>query len=184
MFNDSRSKSLVLVAHCILNANAISDGTADYPAIAAKVVDLLTELRLGILQMPCPELYCLGLDRANINGGESPVLVENSRIRQCLVQPHTMAKVKEIVRHIVFQLEEYKKHNFEIVGLIGINRSPSCGVNTSSMNNDEIPGQGVFIEELILELNRKKISLNCIGIKTSRLDKSIEDLKHFFNHHK
>ncbi len=32
--------------------------------------------------MPCPELCCLGLDRGNILGAESPVVVENTRIRK------------------------------------------------------------------------------------------------------
>lgn len=32
MFNDQRSKRVVFAAHCILNQNAISDGTLDYPA--------------------------------------------------------------------------------------------------------------------------------------------------------
>ncbi|CAG8999029.1 MAG: hypothetical protein CENE_00993 [Candidatus Celerinatantimonas neptuna] len=30
MFEDKRSKKVVLIAHCLLNQNAISDGTADY----------------------------------------------------------------------------------------------------------------------------------------------------------
>ena len=32
MFNDGRSKRVVFVAHCFLNQNSISDGTAVYPA--------------------------------------------------------------------------------------------------------------------------------------------------------
>ncbi len=33
MFHDGRSKKVVFVAHCFLNQNAISDGTAVYPAV-------------------------------------------------------------------------------------------------------------------------------------------------------
>ena len=32
MFSDKRSKKIVFIAHCLLNQNAISDGTAVYPA--------------------------------------------------------------------------------------------------------------------------------------------------------
>ena len=31
LFPDKRSRRLVLAAHCLLNQNASSDGTADYP---------------------------------------------------------------------------------------------------------------------------------------------------------
>jgi hypothetical protein len=41
MFIDHRSKRIVLVAHCILNQNAISDGTAHFPGSFRDVVDTL-----------------------------------------------------------------------------------------------------------------------------------------------
>ena len=39
MFNDGRSKKVVFVAHCFLNQNSISDGTAIYLAENKDVVD-------------------------------------------------------------------------------------------------------------------------------------------------
>lgn len=33
MFNDGRSKKVIFIAHCLLNQNAISDGTAVYPRV-------------------------------------------------------------------------------------------------------------------------------------------------------
>lgn len=32
--------------------------------------------------MPCPELCCLELDRGNVRGADSPVVVENTRSRK------------------------------------------------------------------------------------------------------
>ena len=77
MFTDKRSKRVIFVAHCILNQNAISDGTADYPGSHVDIIRTLLDAQVGIIQMPCPELCCLGLDRGNILGAESPVVVEN-----------------------------------------------------------------------------------------------------------
>ena len=51
MFNDGRSKKVVFVAHCFLNQNSISDGTAIYPA-ANK--DVVLNADISIVQMPCP----------------------------------------------------------------------------------------------------------------------------------
>ena len=55
MFNDGRSKKVVFVAHCFLNQNSISDGTAIYPAANKDVVDFFLNADIGIVQMPCPE---------------------------------------------------------------------------------------------------------------------------------
>ncbi len=40
MFTDKRSKRVIFVAHCILNQNAISDGTADYPGSHVDIIAL------------------------------------------------------------------------------------------------------------------------------------------------
>jgi len=90
MFDDARSRRVVFVAHCILNQNAISDGTADFAGSFEPVVDALCRSGVGMCQMPCPELLCLGLDRRDREGGRSPVLVENSRIRRALDSPSMM----------------------------------------------------------------------------------------------
>ena len=65
MFHDGRSKKVVFVAHCFLNQNAISDGTAVYPAVWRDPIEFFMDAHVGIVQMPCPELCCLGLDRGD-----------------------------------------------------------------------------------------------------------------------
>lgn len=65
MYNDGRSRRVVCLAHCLLNQNAISDGTTVYPAAFREVVSLFLDADVGIFQLPCPELCCLGLDRGN-----------------------------------------------------------------------------------------------------------------------
>ena len=81
MFTDGRSRQVVFIAHCLLNQNAISDGTAVFPAAFSEIIKLLLDAEVGIVQLPCPELSCLGLDRGNKDGAAGPVTVENTRIR-------------------------------------------------------------------------------------------------------
>ena len=76
MFADGRSRKVVFLAHCLLNQNAISDGTAVYPAAFRELVQFFLEHQVGIVQLPCPELCCLGLDRGNRLGAQSPVTEE------------------------------------------------------------------------------------------------------------
>lgn len=176
MFNDGRSKSVIFVSHCILNQNSISDGTADFPGTYEEVVQKLIEAKVGIIQMPCPELMCLGLDRGDVKGVERPVIVENTRIRTELISSSSKAKMENIIDSTVLQIEEYLKNGFEIKGVIGINRSPSCGVNTTSENNEEVMGEGVFIKELKNKMNNKGIAIKMIGVKSSQINDAISSI--------
>lgn len=173
MFTDNRSKQIIFTAHCIHNQNSISDGTADYPACIKPVVELLAASNVGVVQLPCPELNCLGLDRGNINGANSPVVVENTRIRKELLQDEARAKLNALVQNVVYQIEEYTKHGFEIKGIVGINRSPSCGVETTSDNNEEVPGSGVFMQTLHDELTAKNIDIKFVGIKVTEIKEAL-----------
>ncbi len=109
MFNDKRSKKIAFVAHCILNQNSISDGTADYPHALTNIVKLLYKHKIGIIQMPCPEIHCIGLDRGNADGYKSDVLVENTRIRESLMSRESTIKLDSLANQVLFQIVEYKK---------------------------------------------------------------------------
>ncbi|MFW6040516.1 MAG: CD3072 family TudS-related putative desulfidase [Thermoplasmatota archaeon] len=180
MFTDKRSKKIVVVSHCILNQNSISDSTADFRGTFEPLVNLLIESEVGIIQMPCPELLCLGLDRSDIHGAERPVVVENTRIRNALNRS-SKKKIKQLAAQVIFQIEEYIKHDFSIVGIIGLDRSPSCGVNTTSMNNEEVEGKGIFMQTLMDELSGKGIDIEFVGVKTSQIDKSLAKVEKLLN---
>jgi len=167
MFTDVRSRKIVLVAHCLLNQNAISDGTADFPGANGDMVRCLLDAGVGILQLPCPEFNCLGLDRGDPGGSQRPLLDENSRIRVAMGRPAPWAILEALVERVAYQVEEYRKHGFAVLGIIGSNRSPSCGVESTSKDGREVPGQGVFIEALQEALGQRSGSLPMIGIKAS-----------------
>ncbi len=165
MFDDGRSKKVVFIAHCLLNQNSISDGTAVYPAAFKDVVGFFLDADVGIVQMPCPELCCLGLDRGNIYGADTPVVIENTRIRAEMKKDIPNAQLDRLADHVVYQIFEYIKSGFQVVGIIGANRSPNCGVDTTSDNNAEISGMGLFVEKISFRLLEKKISIPMIGVK-------------------
>lgn len=68
---------------------------------------------------------------------------------------------------------------FNVMGIIGINRSPSCGVNTISQNNQEVPGEGIFINLLRKELEKKQIKINMIGIRGSEPRNALKFIESF-----
>ena len=182
MFNDGRSKKVVFIAHCFLNQNSISDGTAIYPSAFRSLIDYFLSANIGIVQLPCPELFCLGLDRGDIHGADRSVVVENTRIRSEMKSKiHNVELIKlagsemkskihnvELIKladYVVQQVLEYKKYDFEIIGIIGANRSPTCGVDTTSNDNAEVNGMGLFINEISAQLSRENVSIPMIGLK-------------------
>ena len=179
MFDDHRSKKVIILAHCLLNQNAISDGTADFPSQFKEIIDLLMTNHIGMIQLPCPELLCLGLDRSDQNGANRPLLTENTRIRGLMNKKGNVEILQHKAEEIVMQIQEYRKHGFQVLGLIGVDRSPSCGIETTSKNGKEEHGKGVFMEVLSETLSKKGVTLRMIGTKTSEKEQSIEKIRQF-----
>ena len=167
MFTDVRSQKVVLIAHCLLNQNSISDVTAVYPAAFKDMIKMFLDADVGIVQMPCPELCCLGLDRGNIRGADSPVVVENTRILIEMQKTDTYEKLTSLADYVMLQLLEYRKYGFQILGIIGANRSPNCGVETTSDGDQETDGMGLFMEILNRRLAAENLSIPMLGIKGS-----------------
>ena len=167
MFEDCRSRRVIFLAHCLLNQNSISDGTAVYPAAFKDVLRLLMEADIGVVQLPCPELCCLGLDRGDEKGAERPVTAENTRIRRELQRGEPARRLEALVGYTMYQIEEYRRHGFEILGIVGVNRSPSCGAETTSDNDAEVPGMGLFMGRLAERLSEAGVSVPMLGLKAT-----------------
>ena len=167
MFTDGRSKKVIFLAHCLLNQNAISDGTAVCPAAFGELIQLLLDHEVGIVQMPCPELYCLGLDRGDVHGAERPVVEENTRIRRAMEEDGPRQKREALANLVAEQVQEYHKHGFQVLGIVGANRSPNCGLETTSDFDREVEGRGAFMEAIAQRLEAAGISVPMLGLKGS-----------------
>jgi predicted secreted protein len=177
MFDDNRSKSIIVVAHCLLNQNSISDGTADFPGQFRGLIDLIMANGIGLIQLPCPEVTCLGLDRKDRRGGTRPLLEENSRIRNLLSAPASAELLRSKAEEVASHIQEYESYGFKVVGVVGINRSPSCGVETTSRDGHEVEGRGVFIEWIAEALRGRGQTTKMIGVKTSQGEESVQKLR-------
>ena len=176
MFDDCRSKRVVIVAHCLLNQNSISDGTADFPSQFTELLDLIVSNQVGLIQLPCPEIACLGLDRSDKQGGKRPLLMENTRIRD-LMSKTGRVKLQDKAEEVATLIHEYQTYGFKVLGVIGVNRSPSCGVETTTKDNDEVKGQGIFIELISEACHRRGQTVKMIGVKTSETENSVKRVR-------
>jgi len=172
MFDDKRSKRVVLVIHCILNHNARIDGCAWYPGAMTEIVQVLTEAGVGIVQMPCPELQCLGLDRSGrIRQGR------DIGIREALLGEASEA-CRALAQGVMRDVLEYRKHGFKILGVIGNDGSPACGVDfTHYVSSGFRPGAGAFVIMLREELERQGMDLPFVATQDHEWAERLERVK-------
>lgn len=131
-----RSKKILIVSHCILNQNTVIEEEARAAGAIESAVEWVMKEGYGFLQLPCPEFTYLGLNRP-------PMTYEQYNT------PEYRKHSREILKPVLDQAEAYVKSGYELVGLLGIQSSPSCD-----------PARGVFMEELIAMLQEKEISLS------------------------
>lgn len=131
-----KKKKIVVLSHCILNQNTVVEGWQRAPGAYA-LSKIIVDSGIGLLQLPCPEFFMHNLARPGLsyddyNTGEFRSLSNK------LLEP------------IIWQIQQYISHGFEITGLIGINESPSCSLTGQT---------GVFMEILFHMLEENGISI-------------------------
>lgn len=160
---DNRSGRVIFLSHCILNQNARMVNCGDFPAMFEPLIDYLKKKQVGLIQMPCIELYCLGLGRFDVRVG--------------METPAGMKRLERLIDDQVFTMREYLFQGFEIVGILGKQVSPSCGVTRTWLDNREQDGQGVWIRELKKRLVKEKLDIPIHGVADFKQDESINWLE-------
>jgi predicted secreted protein len=129
---DGRSKQVIFLSHCLLNENTRYLGGACRAACVREFVEDCTERDLGIVQMPCPEQQAWGgvLKRTMLRayGMRGKML---DRLRPLLYPVfvlYTKLVYRRLAWHVARQIHDYCRSGFTVVGVVGIDGSPSCGV--------------------------------------------------------
>jgi predicted secreted protein len=157
MFKDERSGKIALVAHCLLNQNSRAIGLAKRTSVINEIVEFLTLKKIGIIQMPCPELaYAGGLRKP-----QTREQYDNIKFRGCC---------RKIAVELANQMHEYANCGVKLEIVLGVDGSPSCGVNEVS---------GIFMEELRLKLDECGISALFYGIRLERLKDDMAKLERY-----
>ena len=160
---DPRSDKVVFLSHCMLNQNARIVRAADFPAMFEPLIDYLQKKQVGLIQMPCPELYCLGLGRRAVRAG--------------LESPAGRQRLERLIDDLVFTAREYLFQGFEIVGILGKQGSPACGVTRTWLDNRQQDGQGVWIRELKKRLVAEELDIPVLGVADHKQDEAINWLE-------
>ena len=150
-----------MVCHCLLNPNAKVYPLADDHRVYAAELEPFIKAGAGLMQLPCPEVSYLGLNR----WGMTKEQYEHPNFRRHCV---------DILRPSMDQIEAFTQAGYEIVGVFGMDGSPNCGINKTCVGFSggeicsqsaisgqarglkSVPGKGVFMDillHLLLERN-------------------------------
>ena len=172
MNDDQRSKKMLAVINCIINHNARDEGWAKYPGINYEVIDILKKYGVGVIQMPCPEMVCLGLLRKR---------QACDSIRTALDTPEGRSRCEELSCSVAETIEEFQRNGYAVVAILGGDvESPGCAVPApASAIGDQMPGSGfgVFTKALLEEQCKRGIQIPISGIRDSARETLKEDLK-------
>jgi len=158
MATDARSRKVVLVSHCLLNQNAKVEGLARHPGMFEPLAEALYAARVGLVQMPCPEVAHYGLERPR--GADT---------REQYDTPEYWETCRRIAAEVADLAATYQRAGYAVACLLGVEGSPSCSVERVPVLGPDShralqAGRGVLIEALARELARAGIETPLIGI--------------------
>ena len=130
---DERSGRVVFVSHCLLNQNTRYLGGAFRPGVVHEVVDPYLQDGTGICQLPCPEQLAWGgvLKRHLLRLYGRPWLGPVIRPLRPALTACTALRYRVLARRVAGQIADYQKSGFDVVGVVGVDASPTCGVATT-----------------------------------------------------
>jgi predicted secreted protein len=168
--SDSRSRRLIFLIECLLNQNARDRGAAERTAVTREVVDTLSDAEIGMVQIPCPEIACLGFDRTREPG---------STIRQALEAAKAIDCCHQLAVATADKIQCYVDEGFEVLAVLGGNEeSPGCAVHVSASQETRLTDRsGVFMRELEAELSRRDLQIEFRGMRDANSGLLHEDLK-------
>jgi predicted secreted protein len=133
--HDQRSRRVVFLSHCLLNANTRYLGGAGRRGSVAEIVQPCLEHGIGIVQLPCPEEHAWGgvLKRwlLGFYGADASLSFRLRAALFPLMLFYTRRVYRRLARQVANQIQDYRASGFEVLGIIGVDGSPSCGVQTT-----------------------------------------------------
>ncbi|MDR0587227.1 MAG: hypothetical protein LBG26_08315 [Treponema sp.] len=176
-------QKILFVAHCVLNtASKVvmynNEEIAQEEALRRRFVHAALDSGVQLIQLPCPEFTLYGSKR----WGHTSDQFDNPFFRR-----HCRKLLKRPLDEAAAYLADPER--FELLGFVGIDGSPSCGVdytctgpwggNLTSRNDlpavlsqvTLIPMAGIFFDEVKKLLAKRGLILSCTGLFAPEPDK-------------
>lgn len=132
---DSRGKRVIFVSHCILNENTRYLGGAFAAGALTSILPNILESGIGIIQMKCPEQVSWG----GIHKKYMWLSLKSESVFLQMLKPvlfplflmYTRLRYRSLARSVAREISDYVNSGYEVVGILGVDGSPSCGVHST-----------------------------------------------------
>lgn len=174
-------KKIVFVCHCLLNplskVENFKSEISEEEVNRKKFISYCLENDISLVQLPCPEQLQLGLNRW---GHSKEQFNFPGFIDSCIL----------MIKDTIKLLREYENNeDIKVLGIVGINGSPSCGVDytfsakfkgeiSKNKNLDEmlkagsiINESGVFIDVIKKNLINYNLDTKIVAIDQDTIEK-------------
>lgn len=135
-FTDERGKRVVFLNNCLLNQISRAPGVAFRKATSTELIQILLDNGVSIEQLPCLESIGIGGVSRRTFDRYLPLLSNSVKygwfplfkffFRIWLVGYKGLCK-KAAIR-VVDRMEDIKTEGYTLIGVVGMNDSPTCGV--------------------------------------------------------
>ncbi|PKM73375.1 MAG: hypothetical protein CVU91_05470 [Firmicutes bacterium HGW-Firmicutes-16] len=122
-------QKVLFVAHCVLNTASkvvmfSDEEMAEEEALRRRFLEAAISSGVQLVQLPCPEFSAFGANRWG-------------HVSNQFDNPFFRKHCRELLLPFIDQMREYLAHGerFEILGVLGIDGSPSCGVDYTCFGN-------------------------------------------------
>lgn len=167
--SDGRSGRVVAVIECVLNQNVRDAGAAVSSAMNDELLAVCREHAVGLLQMPCPELACLGPDRERAPG---------QSLRQAMETEGSRRACATLAVQVADRIEAQVRAGQHVLAVLGGNvGSPGCAVHRDAAGL--AASSGVLMLALQAELRRRGLEIPFRGLRDADADAAAmaEDLR-------
>jgi predicted secreted protein len=156
-------RKVVFISHCILNQNVRANGKERSSGSIKEIVKIFADAEVGIVQLPCPEMeYDGGLNR-EFRSKET----YGKTYRKCC---------RNLSLKILKDIKSYLDRDYKVLGILGVEFSPTCGVYRLESSKRIIPGRGILTEELEKGMQNGNFQVPIISVNTNNLFSTLERL--------
>lgn len=186
---DERCGEVIFLSHCLMNMNARYMGGAFRESCVSELIHGAIDRNISMIQIKCPEQRAWG-------GILKPLMwiaFDSRRLPlyqlRCIVLPifrgYTKLCYRRYAKELVREISDYKAAGYRVVGMIGIDGSPTCGVKqhidlekafqlytrskVKELNREEFnrslyhvclaEGRGIFIDQVKKRLDKKAMNI-------------------------
>lgn len=180
-----KSNKVIILSHCILNEYSKVKTWKEKKETKLDIMDFLKFIfhnKIGIIQLPCPELVGYGLKRWG-------------QVKEQYDHPHYRKMCNELFQPILDQVLEYQSNGFEVISLMGIYGSPTCGIYRTCSGDwggeigsnpdikktistvSGIDDRGIFMEEITKIFRDNDLDIPMIDFNKDELDNTIKAIE-------